>query len=327
MEYTKITGENIEVSRVGLGTWAIGGWMWGGTDKSDAIKTVQTALEKGITLIDTAPVYGFGASEEVTGEALEPFQREDYVLATKVGLDWKDESPFRNSSPERLKKEIDDSLKRLKTDYIDIYQIHWPDPSVPFEQTAETMQQIKESGKIRAIGVSNYSPEQMKEFQKVATIDTCQPPYNIFERDMEQDIYKYCKENSIDLITYGALCRGLLSGKMSAERSFEGDDLRKHDPKFQQPRFDQYLEAVDQFEAMARENYGKSVLQLAVRWIMQRGIEVSLWGARKPDQLSPVDEVTDWQISESDMKRIDEILSNTIKDPVGPGFMAPPSRE
>lgn len=189
MEYMQIKGLNREVSRIGLGAWSIGGWMWGGTDEQDALRTIRTALDYGINLVDTAPVYGFGHSEEIVGRALEQYgKREDIIIATKVGLEWRGDQVFRNSTKERVFTEVEDSLRRLRTDYIDIYQIHWPDPLVPIEQTAAAMYQLYKQGKIRAIGVSNYSLEQMNLFQQIAPIHTAQPPYNLFERGAERDV-------------------------------------------------------------------------------------------------------------------------------------------
>lgn len=329
METTKIAKTDIEMSRVGLGTWAIGGWMWGGTDEKLSIETIHKALDSGVNMVDTAPVYGFGTSEKIVGKALKEYgNREKIVLATKAAMEWNDDGVFRNSSKERLEKEIDDSLKRLQTDYIDIYQIHWPDKLVSFDETAGFLNKLVEKGKIRAIGVSNYSVEQMDEFRKTAPIHTSQPPYNMFERQIEDDILPYCLENNIVPITYGAICRGMLSGKMTEDKTFEGDDLRKVDPKFQGDRFKQYLNAVDRLDKFARENYRKNVMDLAIRWVLDKTkIGTALLGARKPQQVENIENIYGWHIDESGMKEIDKILSEEIKDPVGPEFMAPPHRK
>ncbi|RWZ60823.1 aldo/keto reductase [Halobacillus fulvus] len=330
MEKIRISDTGIEASRLGLGTWAIGGWMWGGTDEQESIRTIHTALDKGINLLDTAPVYGFGRSEEIVGEAVKQYgKREDLLLATKVGLDWNEkEQVFRNSSTERIHQEVEDSLRRLQTDYIDVYQVHWPDPVTPIHETAEALSYLHKQGKIRAIGVSNYSPEQMDIFREAAPIHTLQPPYNLFERDIENDILPYVQDHGITSITYGSLCRGLLSGKMSSERDFEGDDLRNDDPKFQQPKFKQYLSAVDELDKLAQDRFGKRVLHLALRWVLdQPGSGVALMGGRRPDQLDPVTEVEDFTIDEDTLHDIDEILLKHVKDPIGPEFMAPPDRQ
>jgi aryl-alcohol dehydrogenase-like predicted oxidoreductase len=328
MEFVTISGTSLKASRIGLGTWAMGGWMWGGSDEEESVRTIRAALDKGINLIDTAPVYGFGHSEEIVGRAIEESgKRDQVVLATKVGLEWRDGSVFRNSSRERILSEIEDSLRRLRTSYIDIYQIHWPDPLVPIEETAETMSLLFRQGKIRAIGVSNYSPEQMEQFRAAAPLHTDQPPYNLFERQIEQDVLPFALHNGMGTLTYGSLCRGLLSGRMKPDTQFVGDDLRRVDPKFQPPRYEQYLRAVERLDHFARQNYGKPVLDLAICWTLdQPGVSVALWGARHPEQLAPVDNAVGWKLGAETLRTIDQIIRETVTDPVGPEFMAPPAR-
>jgi aryl-alcohol dehydrogenase-like predicted oxidoreductase len=328
METSKLLGDNLLVSRIGLGTWAMGGWMWGGTDEDESIRTIRSAIDRGITLIDTAPVYGFGRSEEIVGKALASGGlRQRVVIATKVGLDWSNGEPFRNATRARIFAEVEASLKRLRTDVIDIYQVHWPDPLTPISETADAMATLFKQGKIRAIGVSNFSPAQMSEFALAAPIHTAQPPYNLFEREIEKDVLPYCDSDSIAVFAYGAICRGLLSGRMTPDTKFEGDDLRRTDPKFQSPRFAQYLEAVRLLEEFAQKNYGKRVIHLALRWVLdQPGVTAALWGARHPSQLDPVDGVMGWRLDGNALREIDRIIRDTIKDPVGPEFMAPPAR-
>jgi aryl-alcohol dehydrogenase-like predicted oxidoreductase len=327
MEATDVADTSLRVSRVALGTWAIGGWMWGGTDDAQSVATIREALELGINIIDTAPVYGFGHSEEIVGKALaEGKLRSRVVIASKVGLEWRDGQVFRNSSRDRIVREIDDSLRRLRTDVVDIYQVHWPDQNVPIEETAEAMHMLLRQGKIRAIGCSNFSVAEMDRFRKVAPLHVVQPPYNMFERGIEADILPYCLEHNITTLGYGALCRGLLSGRMRAGTSFDGDDLRRSDPKFQPPRLGQYLDAVEQLDRLAAHRYGKRVIHLAVRWMLDQGIRVALWGARRPDQLSPVDEISGWSTDAAGRGQIERILRAAITDPVGPEFMAPPAR-
>jgi aryl-alcohol dehydrogenase-like predicted oxidoreductase len=327
MEYAGIPGTSLDVSRVALGTWAIGGWMWGGTDEAESIATLREAVEHGIDLIDTAPVYGFGRSEEIVGKALaQENLRARVRIATKVGLEWERGSVFRNASRARILEEFKASLRRLQTDHIDIYQVHWPDPLVPIEEAAEAMGMLFEQGKIGAIGVSNFSIPQMERFRRVAPLHVLQPPYSLFEREIEAEILPYCRKNKIATFGYGALCRGLLSGRMRADTKFEGDDLRRSDPKFQQPRFAQYLAAVERLDQLARRRFGKRVIHLAVRWMLDQGITSALWGARHPAQLQPVDEVNGWWLDAPAMAEIDRILAATISDPVGPEFMAPPAR-
>jgi aryl-alcohol dehydrogenase-like predicted oxidoreductase len=328
MERIGIGTSSLTASRVALGTWAIGGWMWGGnTDLDESIRTIRSAVERGITLIDTAPVYGFGRSEEIVGMALSGGLREHAVIATKVGLEWHDGKVWRNSSPSRIRKEVEESLRRLRTDYIDLYQVHWPDPRVPIHETAGALARLLKEGKIRAIGVSNYSATQMTEFREAAPIHSVQPPYNLFEREAERDVLPYAWRHDMAVLCYGALCRGLLAGTITADTQFKGDDLRRRDPKFQQPRFSQYLAAVASLDRFARERYGLNVLALAVRWVLDQGNTIALWGARRPEQLDPVENAMGWELDEPAKRRIESILLQTVKDPVGPEFMAPPSRD
>jgi len=327
METLEIATAPVKASRIALGTWAMGGWMWGGTDEAESIRTIHEALDRGITLIDTAPVYGFGRSEEIVGMALAGSgRREQTLIATKVGLDWKGDKPFRNATRARIVKEAEDSLRRLRTDVIDLYQVHWPDVETPIAETARALEDLRREGKIRAIGVSNYSPAQMNSFRAFANIDSIQSPYNLFEREIEQDVLPYAEKNGLTTLGYGALCRGLLSGRMTIDTKFEGDDLRNNDPKFRGERFRNYLAAVDALQRIARERLGKTVLELAVRWVLDSGRTIALWGARSPRQLDPIGEIDGWHIDQETKNEIDPILNRYVTDPVSPAFMAPPLR-
>jgi aryl-alcohol dehydrogenase-like predicted oxidoreductase len=304
----------------------MGGWQWGGTDDEESIRTIHAALDRGINVIDTAPAYGFGHSEEVVGRAIEQKgDRDRVVIATKVGLERHGDALYRNSTRKQIFREAEESLSRLRTDYIDLYQVHWPDPRTPYEETAQALLDLKRAGKIRAIGVSNYSIAAMEEFTKVAPLATAQPPLNLFERESLQEVIPWCRAHGIGTLTYGALCRGLLSGAIDKTTKFEGDDLRKQDPKFQPPRFEQYLEAVTLLERYARKRYHKSLLALAVRWVLdQPGVSVALWGARHPGELDPLDDVIGWHLDAEALAYIDEVITHSIPEPVGSEFMAPP---
>ncbi|HKL19609.1 MAG TPA: aldo/keto reductase [Halalkalibaculum sp.] len=326
MEYTQVSDLELEISRVTLGTWAIGGWQWGGTDEQESIDTILKALNMGVTTVDTAPIYGFGKSEEIVGKAVKEFgNREEVQIATKLGLEWdEDENVVRNSSRDRILKEFDDSLRRLQTDYIDIYQIHWPDLQTDFQETASTMLQLLDNGKIKAIGASNFSVEQMEEFQKYAPIHVAQPPYNLFERGIEKDVLPYCNDNNISLLTYGALCRGLLSGKMDENWEFKKGDLRRNaDPKFQGDTFKKHLQAVEKLKDYASEELDQTVLNLAVRWILDKGVDSAIWGARRPEQVT-FDEATGWKLTDEQIEEIESIVEEAVEDPIAPAFMAPP---
>ena len=326
MEYVYINGTDLKCSRIGLGTWAIGGWLWGGSDEKQSINTILSSFEKGINLIDTAPVYGFGVSEEMVGKAVSGYgSRDKVIISTKVGLNWKDGKVFRDSSHKRIYEETCLSLKRLKTDYIDIYQVHWPDCTTPFQETAEALMKLYQKGIIRAIGVSNYTPSQMDQFRQVSTIHINQPPYNLFEKEIDIDIFPYCNENGITMLLYGALCRGLLSGRMKSDTKFKGDDIRKFDPKFAENRYGQYLHAVEELDIYANANFKKNVIQLSIRWVLDKASShISLWGARSPEQLDPIDEIFNWKLSDLEIKEIESIVKNIVTDGVGPEFMAPP---
>ncbi len=324
MEFAAIPGTALHVSRIGLGTWAIGGTGWGGTNEEESIATIRAALGHGITLIDTAPAYGFGRSEEIVGKALAAGLRENVLIATKAGLEWHDGKITRNASRDSVMRGAEDSLRRLGTDRIDIYQVHWPDPNVPIAETAAAMRELFEQGIIQAIGVSNFSVAQMEEFRAVSPLHVLQPPYNLFERAIEAEILPYCRKHRIATLGYSALCRGLLSGRMRADTKFNGDDLRQQsDPKFQPGHFEQYLAAVDRLDRLAHERYGKTVIDLAVRWVLDKDVTAALWGARHPGQLAPVEAAMGWRLDTAAMVEIDRILAETIDDPVGPEFMAP----
>ena len=325
METTQISGIATPVSRISLGTWAIGGWMWGGPDDAASIETIRKALDLGVNLIDTAPVYGFGHAEEVVGRALEG-RREHAVIATKVALEWPDGKIRRNASAQRIRREIEDSLRRLRTDRIDLYQVHWPDASVPTEETAGALERLQREGKILSIGVSNYNPGQMDAFRRIAPLAAVQSPYNLFERDIDVDVLPYARDTGLTLLAYGALCRGLLAGRMRADTHFTGDDLRRSDPKFQPPRYAQYLAAAAALGRFAADRFGKSLLALAIRWILDRGPTIALWGARRPDQLAGLDAAFGWHLNPADLEAIDALLDQHVTDPVGPEFMAPPPK-
>ena len=328
IQTTSIPDIPIPVSVIGLGTWAMGGFQWGGADDDESVRTIQVVLDRGINLIDTAPAYGFGHSEEVIGRAMaERGHRDRVVIATKAGLERRGDALFRNGTRRQILEEVEVSLTRLRTDYIDLFQVHWPDPQTPYEETAEALRDLKQAGKILAIGVSNYSIEEMERFQRVTPIASAQPPLNLFERQAEEDIIPWCREHGVATLTYGALCRGLLSGAIGKETQFFGDDLRKVDPKFLPPRFEQYLNAVALLERYAHERYRTGVLALALRWVLDHpGVSVALWGPRHPSELVPVDELMRFHLDDEARAYIDGILAETVHDPVGPEFMAPPER-
>jgi aryl-alcohol dehydrogenase-like predicted oxidoreductase len=333
MEKTTIAG--VEVSRFGLGTWAIGGSEWGAVSEEQAIATMLGAAERGINLIDTAPIYGRGRSEELLGKAIRTHgKREDFYIATKAGLDWSGDGVVANAQPIRLREEIEASLRRLGVEWIDLYQVHWPDTVTPIEETATELAKFVAEGKVRALGVSNFSVKQMEEFGRIAPVASNQPPFNIFEREIEhvhdgaEAVLLWCAKHGVAVLTYSSLCRSLLAGRVKRGMKFEAGDVRSVDPKFIEPRFGQYLDAVERIGEFARKNYGKSVLEFAARWVLERpGISVALWGAKRPEQLDAIAGVMGWKIDKDAMSEVDRIVEECVKDPVGPEYLTPGVRK
>jgi aryl-alcohol dehydrogenase-like predicted oxidoreductase len=323
METTTIAG--VEVSRVGLGTWAIGGTEWGAVPDDAAIATILGALERGINLIDTAPIYGRGRAEELIGRAMQQHgRREAFYIATKAGLEWNRQGVYANSTPERLRRELEDSLRRLGTTYIDLYQIHWPDTVAPIDDAAAVLADFVREGKVRALGVSNFNVAQMEAFRQVAPLASDQPPYNIFEREIDAEILPWCAGNDVAVLTYSSLCRSMLGGRVHRGMKFEDGDIRAVDPKFQEPRFGQYMTAVERLTEFARERFGKSIIELAARWVLdRRGVSVALWGAKRPDQLDAIAGVKGWRLDAVAMAEIDGIVAESVKDSIGPEYLTP----
>jgi len=313
VEYRKCGDFSLSV--LGLGTWAFGGdkW-WGPQDDKDSWLVLKKAIEKGINLIDTAPVYGRGHSEEVIGKFLKKEKlREKVILATKVGLSWKNGKIYHNLKKKRMMEEIDESRKRLDVDWIDIYQVHWPDPDTPIGETAETMYKFYSKGLIKAIGVSNYSVEQMKEFMKYSPLHILQPPYNMFKRDIEEETIPFCKENKISIISYIPLHSGILTGKFFLQGARIPDDLcRKNHSDLKEPLFSINKKILSQLNEIA-SRYHKTLTQLVLNWTYhQEGITSILVGARKEQQLEENLGSVHWEIEEKDLKKIEEILSQRI---------------
>jgi aryl-alcohol dehydrogenase-like predicted oxidoreductase len=325
VEKVRFGNTDLDVSVVVLGTWVTGGWAWGGANDKDSVLAILRALELGINFIDTAPVYGFGKSELIIGKALQQWgHHENVVIATKCGLEWDErENIRRNASPERIREEVEQSLKRLGVDKIDLYQIHWPDENIPFEKSIETMVKLQEEGKIRYIGLSNFTPEQIDRCLGAGPIHSLQPPFNIFEREAGKELLPFCQEKGIATLAYGGLCRGLLSGKFTGEEQFPRGDLRRGDPKFKPDRFKQYVKAVNELKKLAARN-DKTMAQFALRWALQQpGVTTVIAGARTAQQVEDNAGVSGWQIDSKDMEKVEEILQKHIKTPVGPEFMAP----
>lgn len=328
MEFFKTAVEGLEVPRVGLGTWAMGGSGWGGIVDEPAVKCVRAAIDMGVTLVDTAPAYGAGHSEMLVGEALKDGYREKCILATKCGLSWdKDGNVYRDARPETLRKELEDSLRRLGTDHIDIYQVHWPDERVPIAETAGVMAEFLKEGKIRAIGVSNFTNEMLDEWRKTAPLHTIQPSFNILEDKLFENQLPYAKEHNITVLGYSTLCRGMLHGKYHVGMKFNDGDMRaQEDPKYQGQNFVNHLAAVDELKEYAAK-LGKTVAQISVRWALEKGVSCALLGARRPDQLDWIPGCVGWKLTEEQCAEMEAIVAKHVPVQVGKEFLAPPFRE
>ena len=328
METIEIGTSGIAASRTGLGTEAIGGWSWGGStvDLERAMSTIPSAIELGITFIHTAPVYGSGLAERIVGVMLSGGLRERAIIATQTGLEWRDGKVRRNSSRAHVRIEVVASLRRLRTDRIDLYIVQWPDPLTPIHETAETLAYLLKEGKIRAIGVANYSAEQMDEFRQAAPIHAVQVPYNLFEREAESSVVPYARRHNIAVLCYDTLCRGLLTGTITATTQFQENGLRQSDPKFREPRLSQYVAAAAALDRYARACYGLPLTALAVRWVLDQGNTIALCGARRLEHLDPLKMVVGRHLDDMAMRQIEKIIRHTVKDPIGPRFMPPPSR-
>ena len=286
----EIGRSGIEASVVGLGTWAIGGWMWGGTDEAAAVEAIQAAVDAGITLIDTAPAYGQGVSETIVGKALQG-RRDKVVLATKCGLVWhtrkgnhffdyEGKPVHRYLGKESIVHEVEQSLKRLKTDRIDHYITHWQDPTTPIEETMEALETLKDAGKIRSIGASNTDTGTVRAYLAAGQLDAVQEEYSMIKRDIEDRLLPLCRENGVSVLSYSSLGLGLLTGKIGPERQFSGDDLRKDNPRFSLSNRQKVSRLMGDIRPIA-ERHGATLAQTVIAWTVQQPrITFSLCGAR-----------------------------------------------
>jgi aryl-alcohol dehydrogenase-like predicted oxidoreductase len=275
----------LEVYPIAFGTWQLGG-EWGEFDEQQAVAAIRQARELGVNLFDTAQGYGFGASEQQLGRALRDDldkRRDEVVIATKGGLRMTDEGLVRDSSPDFLRRGLEDSLGSLGLDYVDIYQVHWPDPNVPFAETVAAIEELVQEGKIRHVGVSNYNAAQMVEFTRIRPVETLQPPYHLFRRNIEAEALPYARERDIGILAYGPLAHGLLTGGMNEHTTFAADDWRSQSSVFEGEAFRRNLGVVSELERFAADELGTSVAQLAVAWTLANpAVHVAIVGARSP---------------------------------------------
>ena len=315
MRTRKLGNSDLELTTVGLGTWAIGGpWEfgWGPQDDTDSIKTIFEAIDAGINWIDTAPIYGHGHSEIIVGKALKQMSQKP-IIATKCGLCWNEK---RERIP-RLKsqsvlKECEDSLKRLDVEVIDLYQMHLNQPPEDIEQAFEAMAKCVKDGKLRYIGVSNFTVEQIKMVQKIHPVTSLQPPYSMLKRGVETELLGFCKENNIGVIVYSTMQRGLLIGKFDTAKiaALPDGDHRKTNPDFQEPQLTSALELVEKLKPIAKRN-NRTMAQLAITWTLRRAeVTAAIVGARRPGQITETAPAGDWQLGTEDIEEIEELLRN-----------------
>lgn len=300
MEYRKIGNSDLELSVITFGAWAAGGWMWGGTERSEAVAAIRKSYDEGVTSIDTAPIYGMGDSEDIVAEAIAPFSRDKVQLVTKFGMRWdlakgdlamksknnqgEDIDIHKYAGRESIIKECEDSLRRLKTDYIDLYQIHWPDSTTPIQETFETVAELIKQGKVRYAGVCNYNAAQVAEASKYVDIISDQVPYSMVKRDIEKELVPYTLENVKSILAYSPLERGLLTGKMKPGHKFEEGDHRANVYFYKDENLKRVNEVLDKLRPMAAEK-NATLSQLVLRWtIEQPGITIALAGARNAEQ-------------------------------------------
>jgi aryl-alcohol dehydrogenase-like predicted oxidoreductase len=305
----------LEVYPIAFGAWQLGG-EWGEFDEQQAVAAIRQARELGVNLFDTAQGYGFGASEHLLGRALRDDldkRRDEVVIATKGGLRMTDEGLVRDASPDFLRGGLEDSLRSLGVDYVDIYQVHWPDPNVPFAETAAALEELVQEGKIRHVGVSNYDAAQMAEFTRIRPVETLQPPYHLFRRDVEAEVLPYAREHDIGVLVYGPLAHGLLTGSMDEHTTFAADDWRSQSSVFEGEAFRRNLEIVGELERFAADELGTSVAQLAVAWTLANpAVHVAIVGARSAKHVEEGVAAAQLRLSEVDLEQIDRIIAGSV---------------
>jgi methylglyoxal reductase len=321
MRFITLGKTDIKVSVIGLGTWAIGGWMWGGTDEKRSVRAIESAIDSDINLIDTAPAYGQGLSEIIVGRAIKG-KRDKVVIATKCGLVWhikkgeyffdypSGQQAYKYLGPESIRYEVEESLRRLDIDYIDVYQTHWQDITTPVEDTMGVLMDLKKEGKIRAIGASNASLEQLKQYERFGQLDADQEKYSLIDTEVEGEILPWCRENKVTMLAYSSMAQGLLTEKLGPGREFKGDDLRKDNPRFSvaNRKLVQFILEKD-FKPVA-EKYGVYVSQLSVSALVSRGGVVALCGARDEEQAKENAKAGDFVMDEEDVEKIRKSLSS-----------------
>jgi len=300
MEYRELGESGLSASVITFGAWAIGGWMWGGAERKDAVEAIRASYDQGVTSIDTAPIYGQGLSEEIVGEALEGIPRDKVQIMTKYGMRWNEKKGefafhsqdnagkpleiYKYAGKESIVRECEDSLRRLRTDYIDLYQIHWPDSTTPVEETMEAVGQLLKQGKIRAAGVSNYNVALMERGEKTLKLASDQVPFSMVNRDIEKELVPWCIRHKKSILAYSPLQRGLLTGKIRPGHSFGDGDTRAGSKFYKPENVERINRFLDKLRPLA-ESKSASLAQLVIRWTIERpGITIALVGARDAQQ-------------------------------------------
>lgn len=329
MEYRTLSNTDLKVSAITFGAWAIGGWMWGGADKDDALDALAAAMDIGMTSIDTAAVYGFGQSEEIVGKAIKG-KRDKVQIFTKYGLRWEDPKGqyffkttannghaldiYKYSGKDSVIKECETSLKNLGTDYIDLYQIHWGDLTTPIQETMEAIEILTKQGKIRYAGVCNYDAALVAETLKYFPIVTDQVPYSMVNRHIEEELVPFCMKSNVGILAYSPLQRGILTGKMQKGHHFNHGDTRPMTAYYREPNFSRILEFIDQIRPIAQQR-GVTVGQLVINWTLQQpGVNTALVGARNREQVLDNAKAVDFTLTAEEITEINLKLNNLIID-------------
>ena len=313
METVQLGKDGPLVTPICFGCWSMGGgWRfgWADIDDDESIAAVHKALDLGVNFFDNAAVYGLGHAEAVLAEALGN-KRKEVVIATKCGVWWFDDERgfYSNSVPAQIKRECEESLRRLRTDYIDLYQIHWPDDKVPCDESMRALLDLVEEGKVRCVGVCNYSVDQMRESMKAGRLTSSQPPYNMLRRDVEVDVLPFCQENNIGVMAYSPLASGILSGHYAEATTFGKGDWRNEDAAFQGEQFKSHLRKVDHLRPIAQK-YGKTMAQLVIAWVLRHpAVDVAIVGMKRPSHVEDIVGAVGWEIDDEDMARIDGMLA------------------
>jgi aryl-alcohol dehydrogenase-like predicted oxidoreductase len=311
METVTLGMTDLKVSRIAFGAWELGG-EWGSVDENEAIATIRHARRRGVTLFDTAQAYGFGASERLLARALRDDldrRREEVVIATKGGLRMTGSGLVRDSSPAWLRQGVDQSLRALGVDYLDLYQVHWPDPNVALTETAGALEELVQEGKIRHVGVSNFSVADMTQFAHARPVETLQPPYSLFRRDIETDVLPYTRSHDIGVLVYGPLAHGLLTGSMDEQTTFAPDDWRSANSSFRGDTFRQNLDKVRDLQQFAAQELGRPVAQLAVAWTLANpAVQVASVGAQRAQHIDEAVTASELHLGDDELIHIDRIM-------------------